>query len=134
MEFQIMVEISCLNFWDEACWFLSLMFFGLLSSSLLLFPQHFGWYVLQPSSGVCRTREPSNFHEGSRVRQTPEEGRRTYQPKCCGNNNKDEDNSPKNLIDKNMVEIFIISLLELEIYCKGRFQKPSLLTNWIFFC
>ena len=43
----------------------------------------------------------SKFREGSRVRQTPEEGRRTYQPKRCGNNNKDEDNSPKNLSDKN---------------------------------
>ena len=38
---------------------------------------------------------------GSRVRQTPEEGRRTYRPKRCGNNNKDEDNSPKTLNDKN---------------------------------
>ena len=28
----------------------------------------------------------SKFREGSRVRQTPEEGRRTYQPKRCGNN------------------------------------------------
>ena len=37
----------------------------------------------------------SKLHEGSWVRQTPEEGRRTYRPKCCGNNNKDEDNSPK---------------------------------------
>ncbi len=43
----------------------------------------------------------SKFCEGSRVRQTPEEGRRTYRPKPCGNNNKDEDNSPKNLNDKN---------------------------------
>ena len=85
---------SCLNFWDETCWFLLLRFFGLLSSSLLLFPQCFGRYVLRPSSGVCRTRE------GSRVRQTPEEGRRTYWPKRCGNNNKDKDNSPKNLYDK----------------------------------
>ena len=25
----------------------------------------------------------------------------TYRPKCCGNNNKVEDNSPKNLNDKN---------------------------------
>ena len=25
----------------------------------------------------------------------------TYRPKRCGNNNKDEDNSPKNLNDKN---------------------------------
>ena len=39
----------------------------------------------------------SNFPEGS---QTPEKGRRTYRPKCCGNN-KDEDNSPKTLNDKN---------------------------------
>ena len=41
------------------------------------------------------------FREGSQVRQTPEEGQRTYQPKCCGNNNKDEDNSPKTPNDKN---------------------------------
>ena len=43
----------------------------------------------------------SKFREGSRVQQTPEEGWRTYQPKRCGNNNKDEDNSPKTLNDKN---------------------------------
>ena len=43
----------------------------------------------------------SKFHVGSRFRQTPEEGRRTYQPKRCGNKNKDEDNSPKTLNDKN---------------------------------
>ena len=43
---------------------LSLRVFGLFSSSLLLFPQHFGRYVLRPSSGVCRTREPSqNFEQ-----------------------------------------------------------------------
>ena len=34
--------------------------------------------------------------------KNPEEGRRTYRPKRCGNNNKDEDNSPKNLNDKNL--------------------------------
>ena len=43
----------------------------------------------------------SKFREGSRVRQTREEGRRTYWPKRCGNNNKDEDNSPKNLNNNN---------------------------------
>ena len=56
-----------------------------------------------------RTRNPrgfskvrsSKFREGFRVRQTPEEGRRTYRPKRCGNNNTDEDNSPKTLNDKN---------------------------------
>ena len=42
----------------------------------------------------------SKFSEGFRVRQTPEEGRRTYRLKHCGNNNKDEDNSPKTLNDK----------------------------------
>ena len=47
--------------------------------------------------------EPATFEVPwrSRVRQTPEEGRRTYRPKRCGNNNKDENNSPKNLNDKN---------------------------------
>ena len=43
----------------------------------------------------------SKFREGSRVRQIPEEGRRTYRPKRCGNSNKDEDNCPKTLNDKN---------------------------------
>ena len=42
----------------------------------------------------------SKFRVGSCVRQTPEEGRRTYRLKRCGNNNKDEDNSPKILNDK----------------------------------
>ena len=46
-------------------------------------------------------RFSSKFRVGSRVQQTPEEGRRTYRPKRCGNNNKDEDNSPKTLNDKN---------------------------------
>ena len=83
-----------------------------------------------------RTGDPRGFNEGrsskfrvgSRVRQTPEEGRRTFRPKRCGNN-KDEDNSPKILNDKNhqassqkfrqlikviydLVKIFIFSLLE----------------------
>ena len=42
----------------------------------------------------------SKFRVGSRVRQTPEEGRGTYQPKRCGNDNKDEDNSQIILNDK----------------------------------
>ena len=44
------------------------------------------------------------FREGCQIRQTPEEGRRTYRPKRCGNNtnnNKDKANSPKTLNDKN---------------------------------
>ena len=43
----------------------------------------------------------SKFCVGSRVGQETSEGRRTYQPKCCEYNNKDEDNSPKTLNDKN---------------------------------
>ncbi len=43
----------------------------------------------------------SKFHDSSRVREIPEEGWGTYRPKRCGNNNKDEDNSPKTLNDKN---------------------------------
>ena len=43
----------------------------------------------------------SKFRAGSRVQQTPKEGRRTYRPKRCENNNKDGDNSPKTLNDKN---------------------------------
>ena len=35
---------------------LSLKVFGKLSSSLLLFPQRFGRYILRPFSGVGRTR------------------------------------------------------------------------------
>ena len=41
------------------------------------------------------------FREGFRVRQAPEEGRRTYRPKHYGNNNIDKDNSPNTLNDKN---------------------------------
>ena len=62
---QLTKHLSCLNFWDEACWFLSLRFFRLLSSSLLLFPQHFGRYVLRPSSGVWNFElRPLWNHEG----------------------------------------------------------------------
>ena len=54
---------SYLNFWDEAWWFLSLKVFGLLSSSLLLFPQdtwrhgYRCWFpklLRRQSSGGCR--------------------------------------------------------------------------------
>ena len=48
----------------------------------------------------------SKFRKGCQVQQTPEEGRRTYRPKCCGNNDKDEDKSPKTLNDKNHQALF----------------------------
>ena len=51
----------------------------------------------------------SKFRVGSRVRQTPEEGRRTYQPKRCEYNNKDAENSPKTPNDKNLFFLLIIA-------------------------
>ena len=42
----------------------------------------------------------SKFRVGCQIRQTSEEGRSTYRPKRCGNNNKDEDSSSKTLNDK----------------------------------
>ena len=62
----------------------------------------------------------SKFREGSGVRQTPEEGRRTYRPKCWGNNNKVGDNSPKNLNDKSQQALsqkFRQLLMCVSIYC-----------------
>ena len=50
----------------------------------------------------------SKFREGSRVRPSPEEDRRTYRPKRSGNNNIDEDNSPKTLNDKRTIEFFLV--------------------------
>ena len=46
----------------------------------------------------------SKFREGSQVQQTSEEGRKTYRPKHCGNNNKGEGNSPKTLNYKSKVD------------------------------
>ena len=44
----------------------------------------------------------SKFHVGSRVRhETPDEGRRMHWLKRCKYNDKDEDNSPNTLDDKN---------------------------------
>ena len=36
---------------------------------------------------------------------TPEESRSTQRPKRCEKNNKDEDNSPKTLPDKNIIKL-----------------------------
>ena len=60
------------------------------------------YYRTGDSRGFNKGRS-SKFREGSRVRQTPEEGQRTYRPKCYGNNNKDEDNSLKTLNDENIL-------------------------------
>ena len=59
-------------------------------------------------------RRSSKFCEGYRVRQTPEEGRRTYRPERCGNNNKDEDNIRKSLMIK-IVLICFYSICQILI-------------------
>ena len=74
----------------------------------------------------------SKFREDSQVRQTPEEGQRTYRLKRCGNNNKDEDNSLKTLNDKNhqaSSQKFrqLISSVEITIKMKTIVQKPLMI-------
>ena len=63
-------------------------------------------------NGFKRGRS-SKFREGFRVLQTSEEGRGTYRPKRWGNNNKDEDNSPKPL----MIKIIKLRLRNLDNSC-----------------
>ena len=72
--------ISCLNFWDEAWWFLSVRVFVLLSSLKM---------ISQAESFLCPDKQG-----------TPEESGWIQWPKRGGNNNTDEDNSPKTLTDK----------------------------------
>ena len=59
--------------------------------------------IITGDPGGYNKGRSSKFREGSRVRQIREEGRKTYRPKRCGNNNnnKDEDNSPKTLNEEN---------------------------------
>ena len=92
-----------------------------------------------PTRGFNKERS-SKFAEGSRVRQTPEEGRRTFP---CGNNNKDEDNSPKTLYDKNH-QPSSQKLRQLGVICspyrerKRHFlwleksNKQNSISDWIF--
>ena len=75
--------------------------FGLLSSSLFLFP--LCGNNNKDEANSSKTLNDKNHQASSQKlrQQTPEEGRTTYRPKRRGNNNKDEDNSPKTLNDKN---------------------------------
>ena len=58
-----------------------------------------------------------------RVQQTPEEGWRTYLPKPCKNNNKNEDNSLKTLNDKNH-QALSQKFRQLKILCLMGFFAP----------
>ena len=66
----------------------------------------------------------SKLRESSRVRQTPKEGRRTYRLKRCRNNNKDEDNSPKTLNDKNQASSQKFKQLDRVVYILLRANAP----------
>ena len=59
-----------------------------LSSFLLLFPQHFGRYVLSTFDIPCRFDKHMKMVEG------------LYRLKRCGKNDKDKDNTQKTLNDK----------------------------------
>ncbi len=62
-----------------------------------------------------RTGDPRGFKFCERSRQTLEEGRRTYRPKRYGNNNKDEDNSPKTLNDICIRFLIMVIFVEIKI-------------------
>ena len=66
----------------------------------------------------------SKFRVGSRVRQTPEVGRRTYQPKRRGNNNKDEDNRPKTLNHQALSQKFD-NLGKIHLFIEACFSQIS---------
>ena len=57
-------------------------------------------------NGIRTGDHGSKFCVGSQIRQTPEEDRRIYRPKCCKYNNKDKDNCQKTLNDKKAVVLF----------------------------
>ena len=126
--FFVLILITNRRIYNIKYLLLSLRVFGLLSSSLLSFPQRFGRYVVQPSSDVRRTQERTrNFklrplllsvkyscivtHLQSGLNLPPPDDCFLRKPtpltvtlcvllKRCGNNNKDEDNSPKTLNGK----------------------------------
>ena len=123
---------SCLNFWDKLAtavaargqhcmWRQYLTYDGSMKPTDDRGPQGwFYWYLqLDPSTmwvmSCCRSRKFwTVILKWNMNTLTPEEGRRTYQPKHCGNNNKDEDNSPKTLNDKNCLYSLFLWLYSLQ--------------------
>ena len=86
------LNLSRLNFLDETWWFFIMKGF---SEYCLHLYCYFHNVLADMSPGLLQKGRSSKFRVSSRVRQTPEEGRRIYRPKRCGNNNKDGDNRPK---------------------------------------
>ena len=74
--------LHLVTFYVAFFFFLSLRVFGLLSSSLFLFPQRFSRYVLSLSSGVFRTWEPTrNFKLRPLLKDTQRNSYRFWFPK-----------------------------------------------------
>ena len=74
------------------------------------------------------------FREGSHVRQTAEEGQKTYQPKHYENNNKNEDNSPKTLMIKKKKEKFYDKKILRVIFFRNSIPKALVSDNTPEFC
>ena len=87
-----------------------------------------------PPRGFNKGRS-SKFHVGSWVQQTPEEGWRTYRLKRCENDNKNEDNSPKSLNDKNhqalsqKLRTYVLQVLTKPSCCRSN-HKSFLWKKW----
>ena len=59
-------------------------------------------------------RRSSKFRVNSRVRQTPEEGWRIYPPERCGNNYKDEEDSPK-ILNIKIIKLRLKKCIQLKL-------------------
>ena len=81
------------------------------NEGVLCIPQSSIIFGASPCDFLMSMTLSSKFREGSWVQQTPEAGRRTFQLKRCGNNNNDEDNSPKTLNYINLQGIWLLNLL-----------------------
>ena len=74
------------------------------------------------------SRKARKVTKGFELELVPEEGRRIYRPKRCGNNNIDEDNCPKTLNDKShqasyqkfrqliFLEFYVLFLVPINIF------------------
>ena len=78
-------------------------------------------------------RRSSKFREGSRVRQTPEEGRRTCRLKRCGNNNKEAYSLKTRFIKKLQEFIFFDEISAAEFGSQKLSCSSEILFSNFFF-
>ena len=95
----------------QGSWYrvLSRVVFWFFWDTLFLIFSCISCYLMVSASNICRfpflqaSGRGSKFSLGSWVRETSEEGQRIHRPKFSEYNNKEEDNSPKTLNDKNLL-------------------------------